>query len=73
MLVKILLLGVAVWLVLSLLKQYRRSLDAPQTPQPPSQDMVRCATCDVHLPKAESIEKDGKYYCSIEHSQQHRS
>lgn len=69
MLGKILLLGLALWLILALLKQYRRSLDQPTPPQPDSQDMVRCAVCGVHLPKAESIEQNGEHYCCIEHSQ----
>lgn len=68
MLGKILLLGLALWLILTLLKQYRRSLDEPVPPQPKSQDMVRCAACGVHLPKAESIEQNGEYYCCTEHS-----
>ena len=70
MLGKILLLGLALWLIITLLKHYRRSIDEPSPAQPESQDMVRCATCGVHLPKAESIEKSGEYYCCTEHSQQ---
>ena len=66
MLGKILLLGLACWLVLSMLKQYRRSLDRPTPPE--DQDMVRCAVCAVHLPKVESIQQDGAYFCCTEHS-----
>lgn len=69
MLGKILLLGLALWLILTLLKRYRHSLDQPGQPLPKSQDMVRCARCNVHLPKTESIEHNGQYYCCIEHSQ----
>ncbi|MFA6014198.1 MAG: PP0621 family protein [Gallionellaceae bacterium] len=36
-----------------------------------SEDMVRCAHCDMHLPKSESIESDGKYFCSEEHRREH--
>lgn len=70
MLGKILLLGLALWLILTFLKQYRRSLDEPKRPQPESQDMVRCSVCGVHLPKAESIEQRGKFFCCPAHSQQ---
>lgn len=70
MLGKILLLGIALWLILTLLKQYRRSLDAPKPQPPESQDMVRCAVCGVHLPKSESIQQKGEYYCCTEHSKQ---
>lgn len=68
MLGKLLLLALAVWLVLVLLKGYRRSLDAPRAPRPMPEDMVRCAVCGVHLPKTESILKNGVYYCCEEHS-----
>ena len=68
MLGKILLLGLALWLILALLKQYRRSIDQPAPPQPGNQDMVRCPVCGVYLPKAESIEQNGEHYCCIEHS-----
>ena len=71
MLGKLLLLALAVWMILLLLKHYRRSLDAPQTKaKPEAQDMVACQACGVHLPKSESILKKGAYYCSKEQSEQ---
>ena len=69
MLGKMVLLGLALWLVLTLLKQYRRSIDQPDQAPPVSQDMVRCSVCGVHLPKSESIERDGTFFCCAEHSQ----
>ena len=39
---------------------------SPGTPQ----DMVQCASCAVHLPRAESLPgPDGAVYCSEEHRQ----
>jgi len=73
MLFKMLLLGVAIWLILTLLKQYRQGIDQPRNAPEPDQKMVKCAACDVHLPKSESVEVDGKHYCCAEHSQQDRS
>jgi uncharacterized protein len=70
MLGKILLLGLALWLVLPLLRQYRRSVGQPEQPSQPSQDMVRCSVCGVHLPKSESFQKNGQHYCCTDHSQQ---
>jgi len=70
MLGKILLLGLGVWLILNLLKQYRRSIDEPAPAKPESQDMVKCPICGVHLPKSESIEVNGAHFCCKEHSQQ---
>ena len=69
MLGKLLLLAIAVWLVLTLLRQYRRSMDAPSAkPHSQAQDMVVCAACGVHIPKSESILRQGAYYCCKEHS-----
>lgn len=70
MLVKILLLGLAIWLLFTVLKRYKHSVDTPADTPRPEQDMVRCAVCEIHLPKSESIERDGRHYCCIEHSQQ---
>lgn len=72
MLGKILLLALVVWLVLLLLRQYRRSIDNPQkkSARLEPEDMVSCDVCGVHLPRSESILKHGAYYCCKEHSDQ---
>lgn len=31
------------------------------------EDMVRCAHCGVHLPRGESIQAEGLFFCSAEH------
>ena len=33
------------------------------------QKMVACAVCDTHIPESEAIIKNGKTYCSKEHSE----
>ena len=66
MLFRLILLALGVWLILTLLRQYRRSIDAPPAPPAP-QDMVRCAKCGVHLPRGESLARDGRYYCCADH------
>jgi uncharacterized protein len=65
---KLILLVLGVWLVVVLLRQYRRGIDATPKARPAPEDMVRCAVCGVHLPKTESILKKGAYYCGEEHS-----
>ena len=62
----ILLVVAAVWLV-------RRALRAPgrgdAAAKPPVQDeLVSCARCGVHLPRAEAREAAGALYCSEEHA-----
>ncbi len=36
-----------------------------------AEDMVLCSRCGVHLPKRESIQAGGKFYCSEAHRRAH--
>ena len=66
MLVKILLLAIAVWLLLTILRNYRRSLDA-EPPTTKNGNMVRCERCGIFVPENESLVINGKHYCCDEH------
>jgi uncharacterized protein len=63
LLVLIALVVLAIWLV-------RRALRGPAARhKPPVQaDLVACARCGVHLPRAEAREADGQVYCGEEHA-----
>lgn len=41
----------------------------PGTARPPAlpQDMVACAHCGVHVPRADAVLQGGQTYCSVEH------
>lgn len=67
---KIVLLAIAVWLIISIVKRYRNSVDQASTGKPAAEDMVQCAKCGVHLPQSDSLLIDHQHYCSIEHSKQ---
>lgn len=64
-----LLFAIAV-VVYLLLKSYRKNV--PQQDQTVAEDMVRCAHCGVHVPKGESIQADGKFFCGAEHRDAYR-
>lgn len=66
---RLLLLALAVWLIVLLLKAYRRSLRAPPSSVLQEEDMVRCARCGVYLPRSASILKHGTHYCCEQHSE----
>jgi uncharacterized protein len=66
---KLLLLAVAVWLIIVILKRYRNSLKQ-SSPSSRAEDMVQCAVCGLHLPKNDSLFEDSKYYCSSAHLEQ---
>ncbi|MCD6042485.1 MAG: hypothetical protein K0R40_2088 [Burkholderiales bacterium] len=63
LLILIALVVFAVWLV-------RRALRGTAGRQkPPVQgDLVACARCGVHLPRAEAREADGRLFCGDEHA-----
>jgi uncharacterized protein len=70
-LIKILLLIAIVFVILALLRAYKRSLTQPHAsadPQP-VENMVKCAHCGVNLPRSEAIYSAGELYCSAEHQQ----
>ena len=66
-----LLLIIAIAAVIYLLiRSYRK--ETPQQDVATTDDMVRCAHCGVHLPKGESVESDGQFFCSAEHRDAYR-
>ena len=64
LLVLVVLVVAAVWLI-------RRALRAPTRDAHSSgeaDELVRCARCGVHLPRAEARGAGGALYCSEEHA-----
>ncbi len=68
---RLLLIIAIVVLVYLLIRSYRKQ--APQQDKTiTAEDMVRCAHCGVHLPKGESIEADGRFFCGAGHRDAYR-
>jgi len=64
-----LIIIIAIWLVFTILRQQFGKRRKAPTGSPSQKlsaysDMVACQQCDVHIPKAEAITLDGRYYCS---------
>jgi uncharacterized protein len=64
----------AIWFILGwlvfyfvkrLLNKPTRSTQRPRTP--PIDQMVRCATCGLHVPQAEAVQSGQRFYCCKEH------
>ncbi len=59
------------WLIYALIKRYvaqKQIRTRKKTPKNRSvEKMVRCQTCQLHIPEQEAICKDGRYYCSQAH------
>lgn len=66
---KILLLAIALWLLITVLKRYRSNMDKSADSSGKPEDMVQCAYCGVHLPKSDSLFIKNQYYCCEAHSQ----
>jgi uncharacterized protein len=67
---RLVLLILAIWVVYSVIRRnLRRNRNATHAPpeKRPVVDMVRCQHCGTHLPAPESIQRDGKHYCSRAH------
>lgn len=56
---------ILVWLVRRALRERQRG--APTVPGAPG-ELVACAHCGVHLPRAEARSASGGEYCSEEHA-----
>ncbi|MDH4215415.1 MAG: PP0621 family protein [Gallionella sp.] len=61
-----LLFLIAIVIVVYLIFRSFRKNTPPQD-KPVVDEMVRCAHCGVHLPKGESIQGDGQFFCCVEH------
>ncbi len=68
-LIRLLLIVLAVWIVLILVRQYRqRRAQVQQARRPPRVGtMVACEHCGLHVPEREAIRDDGHFYCSKAH------
>jgi uncharacterized protein len=59
----------AIWVIYSIVRhtlRRKRNATALRTKRP-EVDMVRCQHCGIHLPAPESLQQEGKHYCSREH------
>ena len=73
-LAKILLVVGVIAAVYFIVRAYTRALAAKQPRESaakPTEDMVQCAHCGVHLPRGDSIAEGSRYFCSTEHRQLH--
>ncbi len=59
------------WIVRANLRRRRDRIEAAKQDKVLTDDMVRCADCGVHLPRAESLTVRGRFYCCAEHQRRH--
>jgi len=65
MTLRLLILGLLIWLIWRWLYRPRRTTTTPT--EPSLQNMVRCARCGLHVPERDAVSKAGRFYCSAQH------
>ena len=66
-LLQLLFFAFAVWVLVSLVRNYLRRSAPPKQSSPRIGTVVRCAKCGLHVPAGEALVRDERYYCSATH------
>lgn len=73
-LIRLLVIALVIYLVLQIFKRWaaNKSFQSQvnkekQVGQENQKQMVRCETCQLHIPKDEALQQDDKFFCSQEH------
>jgi len=65
-LILVLLLG---WVGISLFKRFMNPNSSKSVKTETGQKMLACSVCETHIPESDAIIKNGKIFCSQEHSE----
>lgn len=69
LLIKLILVILLGWIGFTLFKKLINPTESNKVSSDSGQKMVACAVCDTHIPESEAMIKNGKIYCSKEHSE----
>jgi uncharacterized protein len=70
-LIRLLALALAAWLIWRFILQRRKPLPKSKTADEVLETkMVKCAVCDTHIPRADALSANERWYCSEEHRDQ---
>jgi len=64
---RLLLIVAVVAVIYLLIRSFLRQAPQDDDKVVAAEDMVRCEHCGVHLPKGESVQAGGQFFCSAEH------
>ena len=68
-LIKLILVMLLGWIGFTLVNKFINPTKSNKVSSDSGQKMVACTVCDTHIPESEAIIKNGKTYCSKEHSE----
>lgn len=63
--------AILVYCIVRIALRRRRRAVAQRRDNAAPEDMVRCVTCGVHLPRGESLMVRGQFYCGVDHQRRH--
>tara|TARA_R110002126_G_scaffold1617_3_gene9475 strand:- start:3057 stop:3410 length:354 start_codon:yes stop_codon:yes gene_type:complete len=69
-LIKLIILGALIWLALNLWRRtqiVKNRAKGSSSPRDQAPVMVRCAHCQVHLPRDRALRANDNWYCCAEH------
>ncbi|BAV33229.1 hypothetical protein SCL_0911 [Sulfuricaulis limicola] len=66
-LLRLIIILIGLWLVLTIIKRALASLQKPAPDKPAVTKMVACAHCGMHIPESEAVRDGNRHYCSEEH------
>lgn len=70
-LIRIIIIALIIYLVIQIFKRWAANKNIQTVTKTEQQKlMVKCDVCQLHIPKNEALQKDGKYYCNQEHYNQ---
>ena len=67
--IKLILVMLLGWAGFTLFKKYLNPTLTGTVKTESGEKMVVCSVCDTHIPESDAIIKDGKIFCSQEHSE----
>ena len=67
--IKLILVMLLGWIGFTLFKIFINPTERNKISSDSRQKMVACSICDTHIPESEAIIKNGKTYCSKDHSE----
>ena len=68
-LIKLILVMLLGWIGFTLFKKIINPTESNKVSADSGQKMGACTVCDTHIPESDAIIKNGKTYCSKEHSE----
>ncbi len=74
-LIRLLIIAMVAWLAWCLFTNYQKKIRKSNAEKPRSLakvKMVQCAQCQVHVPKTDATQAEGRWFCGKQHASQYQ-